>query len=350
MKGNRRVREPIIPCDPPVCRCVFAQGDPGRLDGRLDKPFWRQGEWITEFHDIEGDTLPRPWKPTRVKVLWNAEALYVAAELTDDTIWATVKNRDELIYVDNDFEVFLAPQDSSHRYYELEMNAANAVWDLLMDRPQRDCCHRVIGWDIHGLESAVYIDGALNDPSAHNRAWSLELKLPWFSFRECAVDECYPTRLAPVPGEIWRMDFSRVEYEVDVVDGRYEKRRDPETGAPLPEHNWLWAPTGVIDAHMPEMWGYLMFTQGGEDYPLPRMDALKFALRTLYYREHAHCVAHGCYTADAAALLGETAREYDIRAWVTPSLFEGAGTLDGETWHIDQDGCLWRGDRSNGGD
>ena len=350
MKGNHRVKEPIIAHKPPVYRCVRAKGDPGRLDGRLDKPFWRQGEWITDFHDIEGDTRPRPWKATRVKVLWNDEALYIGAVLTDDTIWATVKNRDEIIYVDNDFEVFLAPQDSSHRYYELEMNAMNTVWDLLMDRPQRDCCHRIISWDIRGLESAVHIDGVLNDPSADNRGWSLELKLPWFSFRECGVDTCCPERLAPEPGEIWRMDFSRVEYEVEVEEGRYVKRRDPATGLPLPEHNWLWAPTGVIDAHMPEMWGYLVFTNDGEAYPLPEMDDLKFALRRLYYREHAHCVAHGVYSADANGLLGDDARRFGLEAFVTPSLFEGVGRWKGEEWHIDQDGYLWRGDRSNGGE
>jgi hypothetical protein len=60
------------------------------------------------------------------------------------------------------------------------------------------------------------------------------------------------------------MDFSRVEYEVDIEDNRYVKRCGAD-GKPLPEHNWLWAPTGVIDAHMPEMWGYLVFTENGEE-------------------------------------------------------------------------------------
>lgn len=269
MKGNFRVREPIIAPQPPVCYCRRAVGSIGHLDGNLDKPFWKDAPWMDDFHDIEGDSRPRPAKQTRVKLLWDDEALYIGAQLSDDTIWATVRNRDELIYIDNDFEVFLAPQDSSHRYYELEMNAANAVWDLLMEKPQRDCVRRIIGWDIHGLESAVKIDGRLNDPAAQNTGWSLEIRIPWFSLRECGKDECYPTRFAPEPGEIWRMNFSRVEWDVDVRDDRYVKRADKATGEPLPEHNWVWAPTGVIDIHMPEMWGYLVFTREGERYPLP---------------------------------------------------------------------------------
>ena len=344
MKGNHRVHEPIISCNPPVYHCMRAIGKPGKLDGSVDKPFWQRGEWITDFHDIKGDTLPRPWKSTSVKLLWDDEALYIAAELKDDTIWATVQNRDELIFVDNDFEVFLAPQDSSHRYFELEMNALNTVWDLLMERPQRDCVRRIIGWDIQGLESAVKIDGELNNPNADNRGWSLELKIPWFSLRECGLDQCYPVHFAPDNGEIWRLDFSRVEWEVDVVDGKYVKRTDPVTGDCLPEHNWLWAPTGVIDAHMPEMWGYLIFTENGEDYSLPEEDEVKWVLRKLYYRQHAYCCQHGAFTTDAAALLGDEAAKYSVQTFVTPSMFEGVADWKGDKWHIDQDGYVWKND------
>lgn len=214
----------------------------------------------------------------------------------------------------------------------------------IMEKPQRDCVRRIIGWDIHGLESAVKIDGRLNDPTAQNTGWSLEIRIPWFSLRECGKDECYPTRFAPEPGEIWRMNFSRVEWDVDVRDGRYVKRADKATGEPLPEHNWVWAPTGVIDIHMPEMWGYLVFTREGERYPLPRADAAKLLLRKLYYREHAHCCQTGQFTADVALLLGDEAAQYNLRAYVTPSMFEGALDFEGETWHIRQDGYLWQGD------
>ncbi|MBQ8954898.1 MAG: carbohydrate-binding family 9-like protein [Clostridia bacterium] len=343
MFRNYRIKEPIIPCDPPVYRCHRAERGPEKLDGDLTKPFWQQGEWIEDFHDIEGDSLPRPWKKTRVKLIWTEEALYIGACLMDDTIWAHVTERDDVIFQDNDFEVFLAPQDSSHRYYELEMNARNTVWDLYMECPQRDRARRIISWDIRGLESAVKIDGRLNDPAADNKCWTLELKLPWYSFRECQVDKVKPEPLAPSVGETWRLDFSRVEYEVDVVDGAYVKRKD-ESGKTLPEHNWLWAPTGVIDAHMPEMWGYLVFTENGEEHPLPAADGAKWVLRKLYYREHAHACRTGAFTTDVKALLGDEAAAYGVRAYVTPSLFEATLTFEGDEWHIDQDGYIWKND------
>lgn len=337
MKGNPRVKEPIIDRNPPVCLACRAQGTLGTLDGDLTKDFWNAGTWLTDFHDIEGDSHPLPWKKTRVKVLWDEEALYIGAQLSDDTIWAYETDRNKPTYVDNDFEVFLAPQDSSHRYYEMEINARNVLWDLYMERPQRDNVRRILSWDIFGLEHAVKIDGVLNDPAANNRSWSVEIKIPWFSLRECGPEECYPSRLAPAKGEIWRMDFSRVEWEVDVIDGRYVKRLG------LPEHNWLWAPTGVIDAHMPEMWGYLIFTEAGETYPLPAADEVKWLLRRLYYKEHIHACTHGAFSTDAVALLGEEGKQ--LHVYTTPTMFEGIATWQGSEWHIDQDGYIWEGDQ-----
>ena len=86
MKGNYRVKEPIIPRTPPICLCRRAVGKPGVIDGDLTKDFWKTANWMDDFHDIEGDSLPRPWKRTQVKVLWDDEALYVGAQLFDDTI------------------------------------------------------------------------------------------------------------------------------------------------------------------------------------------------------------------------------------------------------------------------
>ena len=203
---------------------------------------------------------------------------------------------------------------------------------------------RIIGWDIHGLESAVKVYGKINDPSADNEKWTVELKIPWFSLRECAPEECWPSKLAPDNGEVWRLNFSRVEYDVDVIENKYVKRRD-DSGKDLPEHNWVWAPTGIIDIHMPEMWGYLVFTDKGEEYPLPlEDDRAKLVLRKLYYREHAFACKNGRFTDDVKMLLGELADTWDVKAYITPSLFEGVLEANGKTYHIRQDGFTWEDD------
>jgi hypothetical protein len=72
------------------------------IDGRLDEAAWRAAEPSTPFVDIEGD-IPVPLR-TRMRMLWDDERLYVAAELDEADVWATLKERDSVIFRDNDFE------------------------------------------------------------------------------------------------------------------------------------------------------------------------------------------------------------------------------------------------------
>ena len=59
------------------------------------------------FVDIQGATQPRPRFRTRAKMLWDDEYFYIAAELEEPHVWATLTEHDSVIFHDNDFEVFL---------------------------------------------------------------------------------------------------------------------------------------------------------------------------------------------------------------------------------------------------
>lgn len=90
------------------------------IDGTLKEAAWDAAPWSEPFADIEGDRRPKPRFRTRVKMLWDDEALYVAAELEEPHLWATLKEHDAVIFHDNDFEVFLDPDGDNHLYGELE--------------------------------------------------------------------------------------------------------------------------------------------------------------------------------------------------------------------------------------
>lgn len=68
-----------------------------------------------------------------------------------------------------------------------------------------------------------------------------------------------------MPGEFWRVNFSRVEWQVEVQDGRYVKQVNPATGNPYPEDNWVWSPQGIVNMHYPELWGYVVFADESAD-------------------------------------------------------------------------------------
>ncbi|NWL89400.1 carbohydrate-binding family 9-like protein [Paenibacillus sp. 79R4] len=334
------VPEPRIEYAPKHYICQRAEGALS-LDGRLDKPFWQKAEWTEDFVDIEGDLRPRPAKQTRVKMLWDDDYFYFGAELIEDQIWATLTERDSVIFYDNDFEIFIDPDGDTHQYYEFEINALNTVWDLLLVKPYRDGGPPVNGWDIAGLKTAVYIDGGLNRPDAENRKWSVEVAIPWKILKECA-----PETRAPIAGEFWRVNFSRVEWQTEVKNGEYSKVLQPETGKPFPEDNWVWSPMGIINMHYPELWGYVVFADinGPSAFVLPQDERIKWELRRLYYRQRNYYEQHGEFTKELGLLLGEDAWSISPMIETTRSLFQlTAPSTDGKAMYcIREDGKAWK--------
>ncbi len=265
------------------------------LDGRLRDPAWADVLWTDDFVDIEGSAKPPPRYRTRAKICWDDEHLYIAAEMEEPHVWATLTQRDSVIFHDNDFEVFIDPDGDHCDYYELEINALNTVWDLRLPRPYRDGGTAINEWDIAGLKTAVHIDGTLNDPRDTDRGWSVEIAFPWKALAEFSKSPAPPR-----DGDQWRINFSRVHWQTRVVDGRYEKlpRR--------PEDNWVWSPQGVIDMHRPERWGYVQFTTAPPGTSIPfRPDPLaeaKWYLHRIHEAQKRYRQLTGQWASDLGQL------------------------------------------------
>lgn len=345
-----RIQEPKTAFAPfeYVCRRAPV---PIKVDGRLDDAAWADADWTEVFGDIEGPAKPAPRLRTRAQMLWDDQYLYIGAYLEEPQVWATLTARDSIIFQDNDFEVFIDPDGDTHDYYELEMNALNTVWDLLLVRPYRDGGPAVHSWDIQGLKTGVHVLGTLNDPSDRDKAWTVEIALPFAVLRECIPGK--PER--PAVGDQWRINFSRVEYRLDVELGGYVKAKDAATGQALPEDNWTWAPQGVINIHYPEMWSYIQFSsklpgKGKEKFADRPEEKVKWALRRIYYAERAFEFEKGAFSADLGALGLKSEADLKVKGWsyppvlqTTASLFEAVySAKNGESWHIRQDGLVWK--------
>src|SRR5579871_5837392 len=89
MLGGRQTPQPteaprplqLVTYVPPRHYLCYRAGEPIRVDGRLDKPVWRDAPWTDWFVDIEGVKKPLPRFKTRVKMLWDDDYFYVGAEL-----------------------------------------------------------------------------------------------------------------------------------------------------------------------------------------------------------------------------------------------------------------------------
>jgi WD40 repeat protein len=234
---------------PPVAPAFYRAprtDSPVVIDGRMDEADWQQAPWTGPFVDIEGAAKPTPQHTTRVRMLWDDEHLYVAAWLDEPHVWGTLTEHDSIIYRDNDFEVFLDPDGDGLAYAEIEVNALGTIFDLMLDKPYNQGGRPHIDWSPPGVAAAVSIAGTLNGPGDEDQGWGVEIAIP-----HQALAELSDAPLPPRPGDVWRVNFSRVQWQHDVVDGRYVKR--PATR----EDNWVWTPQFAINMHLPRQWGFV---------------------------------------------------------------------------------------------
>jgi hypothetical protein len=314
---------------------------PISIDGRLDKPAWREAPWSDDFVDIQGENCPRPRFRTRVKMLWDDHYFYVGAELEEPHVWATLTRHDSVIFQDNDFEVFIDPSGRSQEYCEFEINALNAGWDLLLTRPYRDHGRAITSWEIPGLKTAVHVDGTINNPGDTDRGWTIEIAFPWKALSELAEQ-----RGPPRDGEQWRMNFSRVEWNPEIINGKYRKPPGSK------EDNWVWSPQGVVDMHRPETWGYVQFStaeSGGATFHPDAAAPAKTLLYKVYYAQCGYRKKHNHY-AKSLEELGLGALHHEtiqgaLKLETTESLFECTAEVKignrHERWHLRQDSKIW---------
>jgi hypothetical protein len=266
-------------------------------------------------------------------MVWDEQYFYVAAELIEPHVCATLTRKNSVIYHDNDFEIFIDPDGDNHDYYELEVNAFNTIWELHLPKPYRDGGDPELGANIDGLRSAVHVNGTINDPRDTDDAWTVEVAIPWAGLKQYNKGRPTPPRL----GDAWRVNFSRVQWTYDVTDARYVKRPRERQ----PEDNWVWSPQGVIDMHRPERWGVVFFSERADArVPADVMNeiALRDRLMEVYYRQRAFKQANGTWARSLADLgLGESsiALQFEGNDWVAAAASNGVG------YFIRNDSWMW---------
>lgn len=312
------------------------------IDGNIGQAEWQQAAWTTDFVDIEGDLKPKPFLQTNLKMLWDDSCLYIAARIRDPHVWATLKKHDDIIYLNNDFELFIDPLNTMHQYYEVEVNAYNTIFDLLLTKPYRNGGKPVISWNAAGIRSAVQIQGTLNNPSDQDTGWTVEMAIPFKALNATAQ------QIKPGNGSMWRINFSRVQYDTEIVNGDYRKLKD-STGRTLPERNWVWSPQGVINMHCPERWGYLLFSKGKKaaKFKMPDAELQKKYLWLVYYKQKEWLKARGNYAPtladlqlDGAVKVAGGVNALSLEARGRTFIARISGGSNKAAYTIDQDGLV----------
>ncbi|WP_036601366.1 carbohydrate-binding family 9-like protein [Olivibacter sitiensis] len=295
--ANAQVLDKKLFVTPPLYQ-VNKTSDTLVIDGRADEEAWLSAPFIDSFGDIVDHSRDAGLK-TRVKMLWDERFVYVYAELKEKDIWATFRQFDSSIFHENAFELFIDADGDGQQYVELQINALGTIWDLFMTKPYRDRGVNVRDWDIKGLKQAVSLSGTLNDPSDRDTCWSIELAIP-----VSAV--VFNQKYVLVEGSMWRMNFSRVQWDIGVVEQEYKKNRD-SLGNVIDAKYSVWSPQGVVNLHMPERWGYVVFADkkvGGNEglHFQERYKQVESRLWKIYYLQKKYKEINGCFASSIEEL------------------------------------------------
>ena len=273
----------------PLQYSVLKTSDKIFIDGKDDEKDWSKAPWTELFSDIENG-IQTNTKHAHCKMLWDDDFLYLFARLEESNLWASLTQNDTQIFQDNAFEIFINPDGSNFNYFEFQINANGTVWDLFIPKPYRNGGKNLTSWNINGLKKAVQLNGTLNNPSDTDKDWSVELAIPFKSIRMSGSKP-------PEIGTIWRMNFSRVQWDLDTLNGEYFRRKNTISGKLLPEHYTVWSPQGIINLHYPERLGYVLFSDklSPKGFLSENTENLKLILWKYYYLQQEYKSENGKY-------------------------------------------------------
>ena len=134
----------------------------------------------------------RPALSTSVRVGWRAGALLVRFDGRDAGVVATLCRRDEPLWKEDVYEVFLSPEAEPTLYYEFEVNPLGALFDARIRSPEgrRDTMSAEVAWNCPGFGARVRV---------RPDRWSALLTIPL-----APMDPAGGTRL-------WRANFYRID-------------------------------------------------------------------------------------------------------------------------------------------
>jgi hypothetical protein len=190
----RLYRDPSAPPPGDYVVTKLASPAPGLLSASADA--WRDAAAI--------DWGPERYRTT-FQACWDETALHLRYDAVDSAPWFTMRTRDAHLWEEEVVEIFLDAEGNGVNYAELEINPANVVCDLRVERPA-PAVSSDTRWDWAGLESAV---APLADVHGSREGWIALARLPWDGLR--SLSAAAATKSPPKAGDIWRFNVFRIK-------------------------------------------------------------------------------------------------------------------------------------------
>jgi hypothetical protein len=172
---------------PPVTFAQRVIGPAPRIDGRLDDPAWGDAPPATSFTQVEPEDGAAPSESTEVRIVYDDEAIYVAARMYDSDpagVRTELGRRDGFTNADG----FMVAFDSYHDHRTTFAFAVNPSGVKSDEVTSNDQGFGDDGWD-PVWEVATQRDSL---------GWTAEFRIPFSQLR-----------YAPDPTQVWGVNFRR---------------------------------------------------------------------------------------------------------------------------------------------
>jgi hypothetical protein len=220
----------------PTYRCRKTRKAPA-VDGTIDPKVWRLAQAAQLALNDSGKP---PLQPTEARMLYDDDFLYAAFHCVDSDAWGALPNRNDPLYLEEVVEVFLDPSGRRRCYVEIEVSPLNVIFEAyILNDPRCPPLQGLTQWTCRGLRTAVHVERETTPRGRASRYWNCEMAIPFNQLPDAP-------HVPPKPGDRWRANLYRID-------------RAPR----LDEHS-AWSPTGVLNFHMPEKFGDLLFLTAGE--------------------------------------------------------------------------------------
>jgi hypothetical protein len=186
-----------------------------KLDGLLDESAWKNAHVINMFTS-RGRA---PKTKTSIRLMWDDDYLYFAAQMEDHDLYADIKQRNGMIWNNDVIELFIKPSEQNLRYYEFQSSPLNTPLELYFPSRGAGGYQRAAPITRLGLETATKLDGTLNNWEDDDRSWTAEWRIPWSAFKAAGG--------RPKPGDVWRFAACRYDYSKDFEQAELSSTSDP---------------------------------------------------------------------------------------------------------------------------
>jgi len=190
------------------------------LDALLDDQVWKKAAPMKDWTIcVDNKRLYQPVSfATTAWMCWDTDNLYLGWECADPDIKGKRTKKDEDVWEDDAFEIYIDPDGDGKNYVEIEISPLNNCLDLLIPAPWIVPWKEAAKFNVADMKYVTRVYGTLNFKDDTDEKWVGEIMIPFVSLSD-ATTTTLPVNLPPKNGDVWRIQCYRAEHGNKVKGG-----------------------------------------------------------------------------------------------------------------------------------